>query len=90
MIRDFQILSKIGEGSYSSVYKVRRLTDNKTYALKKVKLLNLKEKEKDNALNEIRLLASINHPNVISYKEAFWEKKANCLWWVATNRNFSF
>lgn len=80
MIRDFQILSKIGEGSYSSVYKVRRLTDNKTYALKKVKLLNLKEKEKDNALNEIRLLASINHPNVISYKEAFWEKKANCLW----------
>jgi NIMA (never in mitosis gene a)-related kinase len=80
MIRDFQILSKIGEGSYSSVYKVRRLTDNKTYALKKVKLLNLKEKEKENALNEIRLLASIRHPNVISYKEAFWEKKANCLW----------
>jgi NIMA (never in mitosis gene a)-related kinase 1/4/5 len=80
MIRDFQILSKIGEGSYSSVYKVRRLTDNKTYALKKVKLLNLKEKEKDNALNEIRLLASIRHPNIISYKEAFWEKKANCLW----------
>ena len=59
MIRDFQILQKIGEGSYSSVYKVRRLTDNTVYALKKVKLLNLKEKEKENALNEIRLLASI-------------------------------
>lgn len=80
MIKDFQILQKIGEGSYSSVYKVRRLTDNIIYALKKVKLLNLKEKEKENALNEIRLLASIRHPNIISYKEAFWENKANCLW----------
>jgi NIMA (never in mitosis gene a)-related kinase len=80
MIRDFQILSKLGEGAYSSVYKVKRLTDNKEYALKKVKLLNLKEKEKDNALNEIRLLASIRHPNVVCYKEAFYEKKANCLW----------
>jgi len=80
MIRDFQILQKIGEGSYSSVYKVRRLTDNTIYALKKVKLLNLKEKEKENALNEIRLLASIQHPNIISYKEAFWENKASCLW----------
>jgi NIMA (never in mitosis gene a)-related kinase len=56
------------------------VTDNKSYALKKVKLLNLKEKEKENALNEIRLLASIKHPNIISYKEAFWETKANCLW----------
>jgi NIMA (never in mitosis gene a)-related kinase len=80
MIRDFQILSKLGEGAYSSVYKVKRLTDSKEYALKKVKLLNLKVKEKDNALNEIRLLASLRHPNVVCYKEAFYEKKANSLW----------
>jgi NIMA (never in mitosis gene a)-related kinase len=28
-------------------------------------------KEKENALNEVRILASINHSNIISYKEAF-------------------
>ena len=33
------------------------------YALKKIKLLSLteKEKEKENALNEVRILASIDH-----------------------------
>lgn len=34
-------------------------------------MLNLTEKERENALNEVRILASIDEPNVISYKEAF-------------------
>ena len=79
MIRDFQILSKLGEGAYSVVYKVKRITDGVEYALKKIKLLDLKEKERENALNEVRLLASIRHPNIVSYKEAFFEKKINVL-----------
>jgi NIMA (never in mitosis gene a)-related kinase len=39
-----------------------------------VALKNLSDKEKDNAINEVRILASINHPNIISYKEAFVDK----------------
>ena len=71
----FLILDKLGEGSFSSVYKVKRKEDGLIYALKKVKFLKLKEKEKLNALNEIRILSSINNQNVISYKEAFSTKK---------------
>ena len=48
-----------GEGAYSTVYKVKRKSDNQFYALKKVKILNLSEKERENALNEVRILASI-------------------------------
>lgn len=70
----------IGEGAYSAVYKVKRLTDGHLYALKRVKILNLNEKEKENALNEIRILASLRHNNVILYKEAFWEQKSKSLW----------
>ena len=70
-MKNFEIINKIGNGSYSEVFKVRRKTDSKIYALKKVKLKNLKEKEKNNSLNEIRILASIKSPFVISYKEAF-------------------
>lgn len=42
--------------------------------------MDLNEKEKQNALNEIRIIASIRHPNVICYKEAFWENNSNSLW----------
>lgn len=47
--------------------------------MKKVKLHKLSSKEKENALNEVRILASVNHPNVIGYKEAFFEDATNCL-----------
>ena len=70
----------LGEGAYSSVYKVRRLSDSQEYALKQVKLLNLSDKEKQNALNEVRILASIKHPSIIAYKEAFIEEASNSLW----------
>lgn len=40
----------------------------------------LKEKEIANAINEVRILASIKHPNVIAYKEAFMEPKTESLW----------
>lgn len=65
------ILLYIGEGAYSSVFHVRRIADQQIYALKKVKLGKLSDKEKENALNEVRLLASIDHHCICSYKEAF-------------------
>ena len=78
-ISNFEIISKLGEGAFSSVFKVTRKSDQQTYALKKVKLTDLKQKEKENSLNEVRFLASISHPNIIGYKEAFIDEKANTL-----------
>ena len=75
----FELISKLGDGSYSVVYKVRRKADGKIYALKKVKLKALSEKEKQNALNEVRILASIKSSFVISYKEAFIDEKDSSL-----------
>jgi NIMA (never in mitosis gene a)-related kinase len=39
----------------------------------------LSEKEKENALNEVRILASIKHQNIIGYKEAFFEDSTSSL-----------
>ena len=78
-MNDFQIISKLGEGAYSTVFKVKRIIDNQIYALKKVKLLNLSEKEKENSLNEVRILASVKSNFVVSYKEAFFDEKDNTL-----------
>ena len=75
---DFQELQKLGDGSYSQVFLVRRKKDATLYALKKVKITEMNQKDRDNAINEVRILASIKHPNVVSYREAFIDN--NKLW----------
>lgn len=74
-IKDFEMIKKIGDGSFSQVFKVKRYSDNQIYALKKVKMNKLSSKEQANALNEVRILASIDHPNIVSYKDAFYEER---------------
>jgi NIMA (never in mitosis gene a)-related kinase len=41
--------------------------------------MNLSEKEKENSLNEVRILASVKSNFVVSYKEAFFDEKDNTL-----------
>ena len=76
---DFEIIKKLGAGSFSEVWKVRRRSDGEIYAMKKVKLALLKDKDKQNALNEVRILASIEDCYVISYYEAFVDESAGLL-----------
>ena len=78
-MNDFKIEKVLGKGSFGSVYLVRRIEDNKIYALKSVILEKLNKKEQQNSVNEVRILASVNHPNVIGYKEAFWDDSQNTL-----------
>ena len=76
---DFTIIQKLGDGAYSSVFKVKRIEDQHIYALKKVKLGKMSYKDKENAINEVRILSSIYHPNVIQYKEAFFDSPSESL-----------
>lgn len=62
-MNEFTILKRLGSGSFGMVYKVRRMTDNKIYALKQVLTSS-------DALNEVRLLASLNHTNIIKFYNA--------------------
>ena len=78
-ITDFKKEKVLGTGSFGSVYLVRRRQDNKIYALKTVNLEKLNKREQENSVNEVRILASVNHPNVIGYKEAFWDDDKSSL-----------
>eukprot|EP00601_Ochromonadales_sp_CCMP2298_P000851 CAMPEP_0173168290 /NCGR_PEP_ID=MMETSP1141-20130122/63_1 /TAXON_ID=483371 /ORGANISM="non described non described, Strain CCMP2298" /LENGTH=314 /DNA_ID=CAMNT_0014089983 /DNA_START=114 /DNA_END=1053 /DNA_ORIENTATION=+ len=72
--KDFKIIVEtIGKGSFASVFKVIRRSDNKVYAMKRVKINKMSKKEIADALNEIRFLASIRHKNVVGFLEAFLE-----------------
>jgi NIMA (never in mitosis gene a)-related kinase 1/4/5 len=74
------LIKFVGDGSYSSVYRVKRLEDGLDYALKKVKIESLSVREKENALNEVRILASIRNPFVAGYKQAFFDEASSSLW----------
>ena len=78
-LQDFDKIKILGKGSFSSVYLVKRKQDSKIYALKTVFLEKLPKKQQENSINEVRILASIHHQNVISYKEAFWDDNTSSL-----------
>ena len=78
-LSDFEIIKQLGKGAFGSVNLVRRKKDLKTYAMKRIRLTTLSQKEKETALNEIRILASLNHKNIIGYKESFIDQTSNTL-----------
>jgi NIMA (never in mitosis gene a)-related kinase len=78
-ITDFEILKELGKGAFGTVCKVRRKADGAIYAMKRVKIAQLNSKERENALNEVRILASITHQNIIGYKQAFFEEESKTL-----------
>jgi NIMA (never in mitosis gene a)-related kinase len=79
MCDNFEFIKELGSGSFSKVFLVKRIDDGEMYAMKKVKMAALSRREKENALNEIRILASVDHKNVIAYKEAFFEEDEGAL-----------
>jgi NIMA (never in mitosis gene a)-related kinase len=78
-IKEFEIIKELGKGAFSSVCKVRRIADGNIYAMKMVKISQLNAKEKENALNEVRILASVTHQNIIGYKQAFFDEDTRTL-----------
>lgn len=78
-LKEFQIGKELGKGAFGSVSIVTRIADSRTYAMKRVKISQLGTKERENALNEVRILASLKHPNIIGYKEAFFDEESKTL-----------
>lgn len=61
----FEKLDKIGQGTYSNVYKARDLDTGKIVALKKVRFDNLEPESVRFMAREIQVLRCLDHPNVV-------------------------
>nr|XP_043629150.1 probable serine/threonine-protein kinase At1g54610 isoform X2 [Erigeron canadensis] len=61
----FEKLDKIGQGTYSNVYRARDLDQGKIVALKKVRFDNLEPESVRFMAREIHILRKLDHPNVI-------------------------
>ena len=58
---------------------MRRISDDNLYALKETNVRHMGQAERNDAVNEIRLLASIRSPFVVSYHEAFIDGDRLCI-----------
>lgn len=56
---------QIGQGTYSSVYKARDLTNDKIVALKRVRFDNMDPESVKFMAREILILRRLDHPNII-------------------------
>ena len=70
-VGDYEVLSILGLGGMGKVYKVRNLISDRVEAMK-VLLPDLTAHQSlaDRFLREIRLLASLNHPNIAGLRTA--------------------
>ncbi|KAF6167028.1 hypothetical protein GIB67_041283 [Kingdonia uniflora] len=61
----FEKLDKIGQGTYSNVYRARDLETGKIVALKKVRFVNMDPESVRFMAREIYILRKLDHPNVV-------------------------
>ena len=68
---DYEVLKPIGKGKFAIVYRALRRSDNLVVALKRINVDAIDEKARDKCLKEVRLLQSLDHPNIIRYMDSF-------------------
>ena len=61
----FQIVSRLGEGSYGEVFKAVDTTTQQIFAVKIIRLEKDEEGVSQTTLRELAILQSLKHPNII-------------------------
>lgn len=70
---NYKEIKVIGRGNFGLAHLVRDLQTGRKVVIKKVNLMALTEKEKDEAFSEISLLSSLSHQNIVTYITSFVE-----------------
>ncbi|KAF5479419.1 hypothetical protein F2P56_000239 [Juglans regia] len=78
----FEKLDKIGQGTYSSVYKARDLETGKIVALKKVRFVNMDPESVRFMAREIHILRKLDHPNVMKLEGLVTSRMSSSLYLV--------
>eukprot|EP01037_Dinobryon_pediforme_P042288 gene42288-52552_t len=68
-LETMRIQAKVGAGMYGVVYSATDTTDNTIVALKKINMERETQGFPVTALREIKILASLNHKNVVHLRE---------------------
>lgn len=67
----YSVLSKVGEGTYASVFLARNVKTGEKVAIKKIKVANSSDGMDMSAIREVKVLQELRHPNVIRLVDCF-------------------
>uniref|UniRef100_A0A8D2JIU1 non-specific serine/threonine protein kinase n=1 Tax=Varanus komodoensis TaxID=61221 RepID=A0A8D2JIU1_VARKO len=70
----YEIIKKIGEGSFGKVFLAKGKEDYQQCVIKEINLTKMSRKEKESSQEEVSLLARMKHPNIVAFYTSFHEK----------------
>lgn len=74
-LQKYEMLEKIGEGTYGVVYKARENESKEMVAIKKIRFQHEDEGIPSTAVREVSLLKSLKHPNIVLLKEVIYKNE---------------
>ncbi|XP_064297022.1 serine/threonine-protein kinase Nek5 [Phalacrocorax carbo] len=70
----YQIIKKIGEGSFGKIFLAKGKVDNEQCVIKEINLTKMPVKEKEASQKEVILLAKMKHANIVTFYASLQEK----------------
>ena len=70
-LNDYEVLTKLGAGTYGQVYKVKKKENGSIRAMKKIEKYHLGNINESDVIKEIEILKNLNHPYIIKLFEYY-------------------
>uniref|UniRef100_A0A7S3NDD0 non-specific serine/threonine protein kinase n=1 Tax=Aureoumbra lagunensis TaxID=44058 RepID=A0A7S3NDD0_9STRA len=76
---DYEVIGVLGQGSFGSVWKIRRLEDGLFFACKSVVYSGMDQQHKEQLVTEVNVMRDLQHPHIVRYIDRHVDKKNGTL-----------
>lgn len=81
-MENYEFVDVIGKGSFGTIHRVRRKSDQKVLVAKAMNYGEMLEKEKQLLVQEVNILKKLRHPHIVKYYDRIVDWKQSTLYIV--------